>query len=95
VWRLGITIGNNYVCACGTIVSVNVSDDLPNSPHLKVNDAVELLTGYTKFPEGRRAEFLSPRVNGVQGGPLGGGFRKLTFVLGHHLGADRRRRIHD
>jgi hypothetical protein len=28
-------------------------------------------------------------------GPLAGGFRKLAFVLGHHLAAHRRRRIHD
>jgi hypothetical protein len=31
------------------MVSVTVSDNLPNSPHLKVDDAVELLTSDTKF----------------------------------------------
>jgi hypothetical protein len=59
VWRRGITIGNNYFRGCGTIVSVNVSDDLPNSPHLKVNDAVELLTGDTKFTPSRTQTTLS------------------------------------
>jgi hypothetical protein len=59
VWRQGITIGNNYFRGCGTIVSVNVNDDLPNSPHLKVNDAVELLTSDTKFTPGRTQTTLS------------------------------------
>jgi hypothetical protein len=59
VWWRGITVGNNCVRACGTIVSVNVSDDLPNSPHLKVNDAVELLTSDAKFTPGRTQTTLS------------------------------------
>jgi hypothetical protein len=53
VWRRGITIGNNYFRGRATIISVNLSDDLPNSPQLKVNDAVELLTSDTKFTPSR------------------------------------------
>jgi hypothetical protein len=42
------------LCSClRTNVSVTVGDDLPNSPHLKINDAVELLTSDTKFAPSR------------------------------------------
>jgi hypothetical protein len=37
------------------------SDDLPNSPHLKVNDAVELLTGDTKLAPSRRRKLVRAR----------------------------------
>jgi hypothetical protein len=65
----GLTIENNYFRGCGTIVSVNVGDDLPNSPHLKVNDAVELLTSDTKFAPSRTQTTLSA----VESRPARGG----------------------
>jgi hypothetical protein len=40
-------------------LTVNFSDDLPNSPHLKVDDAVELLTIDTMFTPSRAQAPLS------------------------------------
>jgi hypothetical protein len=51
---------NDYTpLRCGLLPRVNVSNNSPNGAHLKINDAVELLTSHTKFAPSRAQTTLS------------------------------------
>jgi hypothetical protein len=41
------------------VLTIDISDDLPNGPHLEVNDAIELRAGDTKLAPSRPETTLS------------------------------------